>query len=385
MSLRGETDFVGMLYDAALGRIDWQTVVARMATVMGSETSSLIAHDPVRDRTSILGMHCLTDDYVEVYGSSFFQHDLWTHEALRRRRYDRATLGIELVSDADWEHSVIYNEFLRPRTDAFHLVGGMVRLHGGGVLAIGCHRPRKARPFSGEHKALLDRLMPHLKRAVEVNQRLTDERLLTDAAQRSLDPLATAIIHINDQGSIVHRNAAAEELLRRDDGLGQTLGRLRAASHAENVKLQALIAAAGRTTSKGAHAHGAGGHVRISRPSGRQALSVSVSPLGLDRQALSARCPAVLLMIDDPDHRESIDVAALRDLYALSPAEARVVVGIATGHRLRDMALRLDVTINTVRTLLARAMTKMETNSQSGIAKLVLTGPASSRSRSRPG
>jgi len=382
MMPRDETEFIGRLYDAALGRLSWETIVAELATVIGSQTSSLISHDPLSDQTAILGMHCLPDDYMEVYGTSFFEHDLWTQEALRRRHYDRATLGIELVSEHQWERSVIYNEFLRPRTDAFHLVGGMVHLHGGGVLAIGCHRARSASAFSARHQAALAKLLPHLQRAVEIHQKFQEARTAGNALRLTVDSLSDAVVQLNDEGTILHLNSAAECVLTAEDGLMRFKDKLRAVSRAENSRLQNLIATSAQTTAGNASS-GSGGYMRISRPSGRLPYALAISPLGLDRIALSGRHPAVLVTIADGASRRSVDVRALRELHGLSSAEARVAVGLATGHSLRQMALDRGVSINTVRTLAARAMSKTGTNSQVGLVKLILTGLSGGQWRQR--
>jgi len=136
-----ESEFVGLLYDAALNRVPRVDVVSGMARILEAETSSLFTHDPIAGTSDILGMHNNADDYIKTYASTFVYHALWTHEALRRRHYGQATIGSELVSDSMWRRSVIYNEFLRARADAFYLVGSLLRLRGGNSLAIGCQWP----------------------------------------------------------------------------------------------------------------------------------------------------------------------------------------------------------------------------------------------------
>ncbi len=378
-----EQEFVGLLYDAALGRLSWQVVVERMAAVLGSQTSSLIAHDPLRDRTAILGMHCLTDDYIDVYGSSFFEHDLWTQQALRRQIYDRPALGVEVVSEDEWRRSVIYNEFLRPRTDAFHLVGGMLRLEDGGVLAIGCHRPSSVTAFTADHKARLGRLMPHLRRAVEVYQRLGDAGAVAEAARRSFDSVADGVIQLGSDGRIVQVNAAAEAILRAGDGLLRVGNRLRAVARAENVRLQSLLEAVTRMTGGGYVEGERRSSMTVSRSSAKRPYGVSVSPLGLDRIVLSRSQPAALVIVGDPEAQRPIDIEMLQELHGLTDAEARVVAGLAMGSSLREIAQARDVSINTVRTLVARAMAKTGTNTQLALVKLVLVGPAGGHWRRR--
>ena len=68
-----------------------------------------------------------------------------------------------------------------------------------------------------------------------------------------------------------------------------------------------------------------------------------------------------------------ISPEAVADAFGLTAAEAKVVARLAMGTSLPDIAANLKVTINTVRTLLARAMGKTATNTQVALVRLVLT------------
>ena len=100
-----------------------------------------------------------------------------------------------------------------------------------------------------------------------------------------------------------------------------------------------------------------------------------VSPVGLDRIVLSSSSPAALLFVSDPAAEGVVRPNDLRELFDLSPAEAQLVVGLTEGKSLRDIADLNGVSISTVRTLLQRAATKTETNSQRDLLRLVLGSP----------
>ena len=63
---------------------------------------------------------------------------------------------------------------------------------------------------------------------------------------------------------------------------------------------------------------------------------------------------------------------AIADAFGLTTAEAKVVARLAMGNSLPDIAGNLKVSINTVRTLLARAMGKTATNTQVALVRMVL-------------
>jgi DNA-binding CsgD family transcriptional regulator len=79
------------------------------------------------------------------------------------------------------------------------------------------------------------------------------------------------------------------------------------------------------------------------------------------------------VLIADPERPAAITPEAIADAFGLTTAEARVVARLATGSSLPDIAGNLKVSINTVRTLLARAMGKTATNTQVALVRMVLT------------
>jgi DNA-binding CsgD family transcriptional regulator len=61
----------------------------------------------------------------------------------------------------------------------------------------------------------------------------------------------------------------------------------------------------------------------------------------------------------------------LRALFDLTPAEAKISTLIGQGDRPTDIATNMDVSINTVRTHLARVFSKTDTPDQSSLMKLL--------------
>ncbi len=63
-------------------------------------------------------------------------------------------------------------------------------------------------------------------------------------------------------------------------------------------------------------------------------------------------------------------------LYGLTPAEARLVRGLADGRRLDQLAEAFGISKETARTQLRHIYAKTGTNRQAELVCLVLTGPA---------
>lgn len=379
MRNRLEDDLIGWLYDAAMAKLPWREVGAQITELLDGSTLNLFLTDPLAQDVELITTHGLSIEYLQLYAAEFAQHDLWTAAAYGNHVFNRAVIGSEIVPDAVLERSIIYNEFLRPGLDSFRFLGAMQRLPGGGFVVISTHRSSDAVDFDGEQRRRMTRLLPHLGRAIELQQRL-DRAEGPDGSGAVVDRLSQGVIQLGPNGALLRTNPAADEILGANDGLARAAAGIRAASTREDHRLQQFINAAARVNAGGSAAPG--GHLRISRPSGRQSYRCLVAPLGRDRLVVNPRHAAVVLFVSDPENLAPIDARLLQELYDLTPAEARIAAALAMGETLPKVAARLGISSNTARTLLARATSKTQTDSQLGLVRMILASlPGALRSR----
>ena len=385
METRQETEAIGLLYDAALGHVAWSEVGRCLRALLDGSTLTFTAQYAPDGPVDMVAMLGITPKEVELYGEHYYQDDPWRVAALERGVFDRAVLGTDLVSDLDWQQSRIYCELVKPNTDVFHgvmavgsLPGGNPlegNLPGGGVYALGIHRPRRALPFDRSATETLQRLLPHIGRALQVRGRLDIGQQGITGAAAALDCLSFGIVQLSAAGRLVSANRAALDMVAAGDGLLVTAGAVHAQSVGDDDRLQRAITQAARTTG-GDVEGGAGSHLRIARPSGRRAYTAIVAPLGLDRQALLPHQPAVMLIVTDPETVPRIDARALSAVFGLTPAEARLVSLLATGLPLPAVARHLGVSFETARKQVATARAKTRTASQVDLVRMVLTALA---------
>ncbi len=78
-----------------------------------------------------------------------------------------------------------------------------------------------------------------------------------------------------------------------------------------------------------------------------------------------------------------IPAEALARLFALTPAEARLLVALVDGYSLDEIAEQFAVSKNTLRNQLNQVFRKTDTNKQSELVRMVLSSPAPVISRPR--
>jgi DNA-binding CsgD family transcriptional regulator len=378
-----DKDVVEGLYSAALGQQSWDEAAFRLKQALDGHTLMLSVLNARTSTTEVATSYGLSAESLKMYEEHYAPHDLWVREALAQRLYGRALVGAQLVDEHVLQNSLFYSEWLRHQY-IFRLTGAMFSLHGGAFGIIGVQRPRDAKDFTPSDIHRLNLLLPHLRRALEIRQRLARAEAASSVALATFDRLRMGVVLMDPTGWLLHANVAAEAILRAGDGLFRTPGGIHAAIKADDRRLQALIAEAGRTSESMAMSHVPGGHVRVSRPSGRQPYAIMVAPVGSGLTRFGKRTAAVLLFITDPSEELTSDLAILRDTFGFPTAEARMVLALLNGVPPPDFARKAGLSYHTVRTLLSRAMARTETRSQVELVLLVARSLAGVATNSPP-
>ena len=294
-------------------------------------------------------------------------------------------IGSQVVEDRVLERSLIYNEFLRPIVNVHHLAGAILALDDGHYAVVGVHRPRDAKAYEPAEIRRLGLLLPHLQRALEIRQRLRQADAISRSATAAFDRLSLGVILMSPSGKLLHVNAAAEAILRAGDGLVRVPEGIRAAGKQEDKRLQELIVGARRTSGLMTATAVPGGHVRVSRPSGRHAYAVMVAPVGFGLGGTGKGSAAVLVFVSGPGQELLSDLAILKELFDFPPSEARLVLALLNGIAPPDFAPQAGLSYHTIRTLLARAMGRTDTRSQLDLVLLVARSLAGVATKSLSG
>lgn len=372
MELDRFSSLIETLYDAALDPTDWPRLAPMFARAFGAESSAIFQLNLAQGSAALLGITGNFDaKAMSEYEAYYHQKDLWAI-AMSKSPTGRAMLGTEIVGEAEFLNSEVYNGFAK-RIEMFWSVASVMALEKQFMGAIGIHRPHSARPFEADDKHHLDMLLPHLSRAMMLQRRLQgltqNHRLVLDA----LEKLSVGMIAVDAQATILFANPTAERLLRAGLGLTCRQGSLGATDPTKEGELRRLIrqaglAALGRSSE-------AGGVLALPRLEGRP-LSLLVCPLRPHALTLGPSVPAALLIFSDPDASPSTSTQALIEVYGLTPAEARLMAALVDGERLEDYADRHQISINTARTQSKQVFAKIGHGRQADLIREVLANPA---------
>jgi DNA-binding CsgD family transcriptional regulator/PAS domain-containing protein len=360
---------IELIYDAATAPQLWPRFLEQVSATLGGGATLITLQHPGCGARAVGMTHGLDEAAGKAYSEHFCHIDPF-HAAVSRMPERVAELGDAYVPRDELLKTEIFNDWYRPNGLIPGSVAGVVGRRGGVPSVFGAYRVRGAREYSQEQLELVQALMPHLSRALQIHHRLGEHASTSAALLSALDQLAFGVILVNRQGRAVALNRAARELTRRADGVLISDGELRGGRPAETRLLQRLIHEASHTGA--GEATQAGGVLSLRRAPPRRPLELMVCPIrarGFE-EVLGGVTAAVFLT--DPESVRPVSPEFLRELYGLTPSEAAVASLLSGGRRLAEVADELGITVNTAKVRLQEVFAKTGTHRQAELARLLV-------------
>lgn len=360
---------VQSIYDVALGREDWPSVIEKISAASGGHSGLLRLVDCRRAAVGFVAAYGYEESHIEGYRNHFIHLDPYCDSLAA------APAGTLLQTDQVAplplrRNTEYFNDYERPG-DRFYALGSPLGRERDFLLYLGLSRGQRAGSYDEDTLAFIRSLLPHMLRAVQIQRLIgsaVDAQCLSEAA---LDRLRIGVILIDANRSIGFANRAALSLAATF-GLnlgesGLTLPAPRFNDRLQNLLNGALAMSSGNTAP--------GGDMTYSRP-GIGLLQFRFFPLltsgepGLAGQRVQA---AVFLMRPGPPH---LDASQLAIQFGLTVAESRLAVRLAEGRTIAEAAKSAGITMATARTHLRNIFAKTATSRQSELALLLLTSLA---------
>jgi DNA-binding CsgD family transcriptional regulator len=363
---------IDCIYAASLEPDVWQQVAEGVSEIFGG--SALMLDFVVSGDAAEQGY---TVGVEEPYRSSHVEH-LFKDVPFSSRHVlqwaDRfGDLG-EVIGHVDLSSTGLYTEWLKPQGLAAawtvgHTICNAKREPMGGLGIF----PREGMPpYTREQFAEADLLVPHLRRAAEIQHALHGAKSVQLALAEAIDRLPTGLLLLDAKRRVVVQNRGAERILAANDGFRIDRHGPSADDARENATLQKLIADA--IDARGGQELRAAGFVAVSRPSGERSYAVMVTPLIAAPRRGGMSDAVVAIFVADPSARFYAGPEALTELYQLTYSEAELVRLLASGLSLEEAADKRGVSLNTARSHLKHVFAKTETSRQGELVRLIISG-----------
>jgi DNA-binding CsgD family transcriptional regulator/PAS domain-containing protein len=353
-------------YDAVVDPERWSDALHRLARSLGAVCCMFYPQYPGQ---TLLRMPASPDfkDFLD----EFVRDGWWLDDHRADRGWpmfnagETVVLEEEVASEDERQRLPAYNEFY-PRYDVPWWAGLAFRASGR-QWVIPLLRSSGQGAFTRAEGAMMETIVPHLRRMISISEKLTLGRVHTSLDL--IDSMSTAALALDWQGRVVRVNRHAETLL--GDGVALSGGRLHAHDRESDRRLQRLLTA---TTALDAADFSSEAAAVLAQPVairrvGRRPLLAEAMPAGSCFGDVLCQAHALVFLTDlaKPSLAKPDRIAAI---LGLTSAEGRLAAELVEGRELADAAERLGVSIHTARSQLKCVFAKTGTHRQAELVAL---------------
>jgi len=275
----------------------------------------------------------------------------------------------QLVDKSKWNRSSLLNEFLLPSDYPFMLA---TWLHKSAhkVVALTFEGSIRRGPFDENDTLKLTRLIPHLRRALAIRDRLEAHEIRASALTSVVEQSHIGVIMLDQKGRILEATGLAERLLKTECGLR------RAGDHTlwlrepagSQLRQWGMTGLPPKDHSQGC--------LSVPRGDGLQTISLVVTPMPAVPVPWTGTDSRWLVLVFDPEQRVRPSAELVSRELGISAREGEIAVLLSLGHTLSSVATRLGISLHTVRVHLKHIFEKIGAHSQSEVIRRVLLSPA---------
>jgi DNA-binding CsgD family transcriptional regulator/PAS domain-containing protein len=360
---------IGEIYEASFNPHHWNKVASELCHLFNAHSGGIVMEDYEFKSRDIIGSYGLPKAVAIAYRLGLSKYDA-TFQLQAATEPGRAQQLVE-ANEFKQSHPFYYRLILKPNNIGFLGTMGIYKDEEWHV-GVALHRAFDAVPFTADELQQLELLYPHFKRALRIHKEFYKLRSQQSALQAALGQLSLGLIMLDINGRVDYCNPVAQALLDHHQGLKITEQQsLQAHLHTENKQLQDMIQQA--VQSAFAPTAPATQVLALHHPDHDQVIHAMITRL--EQNQNNPDEPArIALYLSAPEAPYNVSADALHKLYALTPAEAGVAIGLVNGLSLSQISATNKVSIETVRSQLKNIFVKMGVKKQQDVVRILLSG-----------
>jgi DNA-binding CsgD family transcriptional regulator len=355
------------LYAGTLDDDAWHRAIIRTADIVGASGGHLLSMDSSTGRVLRDETYRIDPDVGTAYRRHWSTKDILLAPTVKLA-VGEPTPDQKLAPLQAWQKSELFNELALP-FDLPHVLVTLLHKAPEKIVAISLKRSLRHGPYHEHEAQRLKIIIPHMRRALEIKDRLAHSQVAANNLARSLDNLSFGVLILDASGRIIEASTAAQTLMQRpESGIHVKSGTVQLREPAGTALYRWIIA--GRPP-----ADNTDGLLKVPRP-GAQTISILVTPLPHKTQSWIAGDPRWMLLLFDSERRIHPCTGLIARDLGISAREAEIAALLVAGYDLKTIAQRLAISPNTVRTHLKTIFSKTGICSQAELVRRIANGPA---------
>jgi DNA-binding CsgD family transcriptional regulator len=382
MDRRRSSHIVPEIYEATIDPVHWDYVVTMIAKLTQSKSACLYYKNKEMDVASTIAQFGLPEgermsfiDQCDTLDDMFCRKQTGTADNPSCTQFYPGSNGV-MQND-----SQLYVDWMRPH-GIYHVGGAQfvdTTSHKAGIAIL---RDEAAGVWSDGELRVINEILPHLRRALNIHSEFTFLRLKQDALLKGLDRLVIGLILYDSNAQPVYINPTARAIIDNHPGMQLQDGNLTLTNAEDEKSLRkAILNTAGIDPDDSWKQSVA---IGITHPDVEAPLPLLITPMhaNLITSDLDYDGATVAVFLSDPNMQQPISIENLVSVYSLTPSESQVAISLANGHSIDEIAASWHHSAHTIRSQLKSVFRKTGVSRQSELIKLLLTGPFAQRRRS---
>ena len=382
MDRRRSAHIVPEIYEATIDPSHWDFVVSMIAKLTRSKSACLYYKNKELEIASTIAQYGLPDTQQANFSQPWDSlDDMFCAKARADSDEPVCSLFYPGSNGVMRDDSDFYLNWMKPN-GIYHVGGAQfmdTESHKAGLAIL---RDEESGEWDEGEIRIINEILPHLRRALNIHSEFTHLRLKQDALLKGLDRLVIGLLLYDRNANPVYINPTAMAIIDQHPALQLLDGDLVLVNPEDDRNLRQTIIETAEIDPDDSWKQSVA--IGIHHPDAKAALPLLVTPMhaNLITSDLDYEGAKVAVFLSDPNLQQPISIENLVSVYGLTPSEAQVAISLANGHSIDEIATSSHHSTHTIRSQLKSVFRKTGVSRQSELIKLLLTGPFAQRRRS---
>lgn len=310
------------------------------------------------------------DSYAEKYISEANEKDIrlkYAHKVIPGKAYR----DFEYIPDMNEYDRSEWIQYQLNTLGIYHSMVAYISPHGLWADYVTLNRSKELGAYTCEEKELLQKLLPHLARAAEINRWVKDLQTRYRAVLSVLDKLLVGLIILDKQGRIVIANEKARNLSDISGTFSFTqTGQMKIFDEDKQSIFKKMTGLTGNTASGLANCDG--GQIVLKNRSDGESILLEIMPLRDDGFCDSDKISGTAIFILDPSQSQLMSADALTTIFKLTQSESLITHALINGMSINKIAEERGTSNETVRGQVKQVFSKTGARSQLDLLRLAV-------------
>lgn len=340
------------LYSGTIEYGQWTDFLRVLASTFDGVNASLATIDTATGKPLVQYTSRAFDRrWYDHYANHYARVSPLRRTMFRAENIGRVMTCEQIMGSQDFENSEFYRDYLA-EYGIRYVLGSVFKVDENTASYMAVHRAPDAGAFDSNQVDAAQSLLPHLQLAYRIRKQFIGAGRYEDVSQQYMDAKNKGLICIDWQGRIVSMNREAERIMALDDGLGYAQGRFLTLRREDEQRLRSLLkdcSQAADGSSATSQSITTGSTIVLPRSGGKPSYNLWVFPIHGRAAQFDRNQIAAAIEITDPLNGPRKSARGLLSGYGLTPAELRLAEELIRGSQLKDIAIRFNVSINTLK------------------------------------